>query len=113
MHGENSDDVKNESVSRAMSRNRFGEIISMLHCCENEQLDTDEKMSKVRPIYNVINQRCLRFYSDLSFVCVDESMIPCYRQHSSKQRIVSKPICMGNKMWVLAQSNGYVLQFDP
>ena len=113
MYWENSDDVENESVSNAMSRNRFEEIISMLHCCDNEQLDPDDKMSKVRPLYNVINQSCLRFYSDLSFVCVDESMIPYYGRHSSKQQIVGKPVRMGYKMWVLAQSNGYVLQFDP
>ena len=113
MYRENSDDVKNKSVSNAMSRNRFEEIISMLHCCDNEQLDPDDKMSKVRPLYNVINQRCLLFSSDLSFVCVDESMIPYYGRHSTKQRIVGKPVRMGYKMWVLTQSNGYVLQFDP
>ena len=45
MYWENSDDVKNESVSNAMSRNRFEEIISMLHCCDNEELDPDDKMS--------------------------------------------------------------------
>ena len=29
------------------------------------------------------------------------------------QRIVGKPLRMGYKMWVLAQSNRHVLQFDP
>ena len=37
-------------------------------------------------ILNLINQRCLRFLSDLLFVCVDESMLPCDGRHSSKQK---------------------------
>ena len=102
MNWKNSDDVKNKSVSNAMSRNRFEEIKSMSRCCDNKQLDPDDKMSKVRPLYNVINQPCLRFYSDLSFVCVDKSMIPYYGRHSSKQRIVDEPVRIVYKMWLLA-----------
>ena len=45
---ENSGDVKNKSVSNA--RNKFEQIISMLHCCYNEQPDPDDKMSKIRPL---------------------------------------------------------------
>ena len=85
--------------------------MTMLHCCDNNKLDLEDKMSKVRPLYNLTNQRCRQFHSDLSFICVDESMLPHYGRHSSKQRIVGKPVRMGYKMWVLAQSNGYVLQF--
>ena len=95
-----------------MSRTRFEEIISLVHCCDNNQLDPNDKMSKIRPLNNLINQRCLKFHSDLSFICVDQSMIPYYGRHSSKQRIVGNPVRMGYKMWVLAQSNRYVLQFD-
>ena len=84
LYWENSSDVKNEAISEAMSRNRFEEILAMLHCCDNSQLDLNDKMSKVRPLYNLINLRCLKFYSDLSFICVDESMIPYCGRHSSK-----------------------------
>ena len=40
-------------------------------------------------------------------------MLPYYGRHSSKQRIVGKPVRMGYKMWVLAESSGYVVQFEP
>ena len=113
LYWENSSHAKNESISIAMSRNRFEEIMLLLHCCDHNQFDPNEKMSKVRPLYNLINQRCLKFRFDLSFICVNESMIPYYRRHSTKQRIVGKPVRMSYKMWVLTQSNGYVLQFDP
>ena len=70
-------------------------------------------MTKVRLLYNLINKRCLKYSSDLSSICVEESMLPYYGRHSSKPRIAGKPICMGYKMCVLAESNGYVVQFDP
>ena len=40
-------------------------------------------------------------------------MLPYYRRHSSKQKIVGRPVGMGYKGWMLAQSNGCVLQFEP
>ena len=46
MYWENSEDVKNDSMSRAMSRNRFEEILSVLHCCDNNNLQTEEKVRK-------------------------------------------------------------------
>ena len=88
LYWENSSDMKNKSISIAMSRNRFEEIVLSLHCCDNNQLDPNDKMSKVRPLYSLINQRCLKFHFDLSFICVDESMVPHYGRHSSKQKIV-------------------------
>ena len=69
-------------------------------------------MTKVRLLYNSINKRCLKYFSDLSSIYVDKSKLPYYGRHSSKQRIAGKPIRMGYKMWVLEKSNGYVVQFD-
>ena len=69
-------------------------------------------MFKVRCLYNLIDQRCLQFLSDLSFICVDESILSYYGRPSCKQRIVGRPVGMGYKGWVLAQGNGRVLQFE-
>ena len=104
MYWDNSEDVHNESMSRAMSRNRFEKILSALHCSDNYNLDSEDKMAKVRPLYNLINKRCLKYSSDFSSICVDKWMLPYYGRHSSKQRIAGKPIRMGYKMWVLAES---------
>ena len=51
---ENSSDVKNKSISIVMSRNRFEEILSLLHCCDSNQLDPNDEMSKVRQLFNPI-----------------------------------------------------------
>ena len=112
MYWENLPDVHNESVSDAMSRNRFDAIMQNLHLCDNENPDPNDKMWKIRPLYNMINQRCLRYAPFASDLSIDESMIPYYGRNNSKQRIANKPVRIGYKMWVLAETLGYVIQFD-
>lgn len=55
----------------------------------------------------------MEYFLNNERLTVDGSMLPYYGRPSSKQRIVGKPIRMGNKMWVLASSAGYVVQFKP
>jgi len=113
MYWENKDDVFNKVMSDAMSRNRFEEILSVLHLCDNLKLDSTDPMTKMRPLFSQINEKCLQYFLNEEHLSIDESMLPYYGRHSSKQRIVGKPIRMGYKMWVLATSDGYVVQFDP
>ena len=44
---------------------------------------------------------------------IDESMIPYFDTHGSRQRINNKSIRVGYKFWVLAETYGYVIQFEP
>ena len=63
-------------------------------------------MAKVKPLYDILNEKLRRFnvvYVDLS---IDESMMPYYGSHSCKQFIREKPIRFGYKLWVLASSTG-------
>jgi len=113
MYWENSDDVFNKVMSDAMSRNRFEDILSVLHLCDNQNLDSRDPMAKMRPLFAQVNQKCLQYFLNEEHLSIDESMLPYYGRHGSKQRIVGKPIRMGYKMWVLATSEGYVVQFDP
>ena len=46
MYWENSEDVRNDNMPRAMSRNRFEEILSALHCSDNYNLDSEDKIAK-------------------------------------------------------------------
>ena len=70
-------------------------------------------MAKVRPFISAINERCLTNFPNGENLSVDESMLPYFGKHGSKQRIANKPIRMGYKMWVMAESTGYVVQFEP
>jgi len=49
-------------------------------------------MAKVRPLFATINEKCLHFFLNDEHLSVDESMLPYYGRHSSKQRILGKPV---------------------
>ena len=58
MYWERSEDVEVRSVYKAMSRNRYVEIKRFFHLAYNEELDAnrEEKMSKVRALFNLTNK---------------------------------------------------------
>lgn len=104
-------DVHNESISDAMRRNRFDEIMASVHVVDNTKI-TDDTFFKVRPIFSELNQsyKVMPFQEWLS---VDESMIPYYGQHGCKQLIRGKPIRFGYKLWSLPTSSGYMYHMEP
>lgn len=112
MFWENNDDTKNIAVSNAMRRNRFEEIMKYLHFSDNNELDKEDKYTKLRNIMSMINERCLNFFPVQQGLDVDETMIPYYGRHPGKQFIRGKPIRFGFKGWCLNCPNGYLVQFD-
>ena len=63
-------------------------------------------MAKVKPLYDILNEKLRRLgvvHEDLS---TDESMVPYYGRHSCKQIIRGKPIRFRYKLWVLTSSTG-------
>jgi len=113
MYWEVSPDCHNEAISSAMSRNRFDELMRYLHLADNLKLDSSDRFAKVRPLYNMLNERCLTFRPIEQYMSVDETMIPYFGRHPTKQFIRSKPVRFGYKLWSLATSGGYVIQFEP
>ena len=113
MYWESNAFVHCSPLADIMTRKRFEEVMACFHLCDNDNLDRSDKMSKVRPFFNLINKRCLKNRSNLSNLSVDEAMLPYFGRNSSKQRIPNKPIRVGYKVWVLAEESGYVIQFDP
>ena len=101
------------AVSKAMNRGRFENLMACFHLADNLTLEKGDKMAKVRPFYRLINERCLQNRVNAPNLSVDEAMLPYFGRNSSKQRIQNKPVRVGYKMWVLAESTGYVVQFDP
>ena len=63
-------------------------------------------MAKVKPLYDILNEKLARFgevHGDLS---IDESMVPYFGRQSCKQCIRKKTIGFGYKLWVLVSSTG-------
>lgn len=80
------DDLNNMAISKAISRNRFREILKNLHFAENSELTQNDKFGKVRPLIKHLNGRFMAYMpKSTKNVDVDESMIPYYSQHSYTQ----------------------------
>ena len=88
-----------------MSRNRFFEVKALLHAPNNQCL-SNCRMAKMKPLYDILNEKLRKFgvvHEDLS---INESMVPYYGCYSCKHFIRGKPIRVGYKLWVLASSTG-------
>ena len=88
-----------------MGRNRFIYIKSMLHCCNNESLGAN-KMAKVTPLYDIVNESLQLFGILHDNLSIDKSIVPYFGRHSCKQFIRGKPIRFGYKLWVLCSFTG-------
>ena len=82
-------------LARIMSRNRFSEIKSFLHVCNNNELNNDDKWAKLRPLFDVVNKKLIQFGVFSHYLSIDEQMVPYFGRHSYKQFIRGKPIHFG------------------
>ena len=107
-------DTRNELIVRSMRRNRFDEIMRYIHAADNDNLRMDDSFSKNRPLLTALNEKFLVFGAVFgpSKVSINESMIPYFGRHPTKQFIRVKPIRWSYKAWVAASPSGYVFQFD-
>ena len=58
-----------------MSQNRFFEFKSYLHAADNQSLG-DTRMAKVKPLYNLLNEKLSMFVVFQEDLSVDESRVP-------------------------------------
>ncbi|KAK9679715.1 Transposase IS4 [Popillia japonica] len=113
LYWENSLDSNNALVTAAMSRNRFRYIMQNIHCSDNTNLDGTDKFSKIRPLIDGMNRRFVNFAPSQEVHCIDESMVPYYSRHGTKQFIRGKPIRWGYKLWTGTNKHGYIEWFQP
>ena len=67
-----------------MNRDRFDEILWYIHLAGNENLTARDKLVKIRPFYEMMNEWFLKSFELEENLCVDEAMIPYYGKHSAK-----------------------------
>lgn len=101
-------------VSNTMSRNRFEMILRYLHCNDNTliQKTSTDRLLKIRPVINGLNQKFQDVYNGTRQLSVDESMILFKGRNTMKQYCPMKPIKRGYKMWCLADQKGYIKRFS-
>ncbi|XP_025192062.1 piggyBac transposable element-derived protein 3-like [Melanaphis sacchari] len=100
-------------VRNSMSRNRFDSIKQNLHLSDNDQLDKNDRFSKLRPLFDLINEKNMQFGVFSHNLSIDEEMVPYFGRHRCKMFIKGKPIRFGFKLWCLCSSNGYLYKCIP
>nr|CAH7734201.1 unnamed protein product [Callosobruchus chinensis] len=100
-------------VRNCMSRNRFDSIKQNIHLSDNDQLDKGDRFSKLRPIFDMINEKNMQFGIFSYNLSIDEEMVPYFGRHSCKMFMKGKPIRFGFKLWCLCSSDGYLYEFIP
>ena len=102
-----------EFVAKAMRRDRFAKIKKYLHLADNSNLGLNDKFAKLRPFFNALNDIFVKYSPETYFHSIDESMVPYFDHHPSKQSIRSKPVRFGFKFWCGCLPSGYLVWFEP
>lgn len=88
-------------------------MMRYLHVSDNLHLDSADRFAKIRPLFTLLNERCLQFCPPEQYLSIDETMVPYFGRHTAKQFMRSKPVRFGYKLWTMATAGGYVIQFEP
>lgn len=102
-----------EIVRQSMSRNKFKAIKRYLHLNNNDDLDTENRFSKLQPFFDILNRNFLKFGIFTPHLSIDEEMAPYFGKHPMKMFMRNKPIRFGFKIWCLCSSEGYLYNFYP
>ena len=99
----------------AMARDRFLLLLRFLHFADNDALDARDpdrdRLGKIRPLINLIRDRCAAVYSPGKDLCVDESLVLFEGWVAFKQFTRTKRARFGIKLFELCTSNGVLLDF--
>lgn len=109
---EQDQDLQNILVSNSMRRDRFFKNMKFLHCTDNNNLNANDKVWKLRNIMEKIKSRCIDNFIPVQNINYDESMIKYFGRHSCKQFIRGKSIRFGYKIWFLNSTDCFLINFD-
>lgn len=104
-------------VANIMTQKRFLNILRYLHLNDNSIMPqrgspTFDKLYKVRPMINRLNDVFAKSFSPDRNLSCDESMVPFKGRSGMKQYMPMKPVKRGFKIWALCCAiTGYLLKF--
>lgn len=108
-------DTHNDLVASSIRRNRFFEIQQYLHLCDSTSLPSNDKFAKIREYFTKLNQNFSANFkrAGSSHISIDETIVPYFGRHGTKQHIHGKPIRFGYKLWSAATRHGYLVNCEP
>ncbi|XP_023930459.1 piggyBac transposable element-derived protein 4-like [Lingula anatina] len=107
-------------IPTVMTRDRFDKIQQYFHANKTWGRDLPDRgepghdrLLHVRPILDILNQKCLQNYNPHQNTSVDEGMIAFRGRLGFRQYLPAKPTKYGIKVWVRADpENGYLNEFQ-
>lgn len=104
-------DINISNISNHMTRNRYYMIRNHLHFVNNlSDKDPNNKLWKVQPLLTAVRNRCLTLPRS-THLSIDEQMIPFAGRCQFSCFVPSKPNPLGLKNFVLAASDGLILDY--
>lgn len=105
--------LRQAAIADCMPRNRFDEIISLFHVCNNDDEKKKgengyDRLYKVHHMLEKLNEAFVGADEMEPCIAVDEVIIPFKGRHSLKVYIMKKLKKWGYKVWTLAGRSGYV-----
>ena len=98
-----------------MSRDRFLLLLRFLHFADNSAVSATQqrrdRMYKLKPIVDMIRDRCKSVYTPGRDLCVDESLLLFKGRLAFKQFIKTKRARFGIKFFELCTKNGMMMDF--
>ncbi|XP_068221337.1 piggyBac transposable element-derived protein 3-like [Palaemon carinicauda] len=101
-------------IQKAMSRNRFQLLKSVIHFCKNDEAkdNTHDRGFKIRSLLSLVKDSFQQFGVFEECISVDEMIVKYYGHNPLKQFMRGKPIRFGYKLWGLCGVSGYCHNFD-
>jgi hypothetical protein len=107
--------IQFESISQAITRDRFFLLRSYLHFVDlnNRPLQAD-RFWKIKPIIDSVRNACLstRIPREVGRFSIYEQIIPILGHYHHRQYVRNKPRPVGLKNFVITTSKGMVLDFE-
>ena len=89
-----------------MPRDRFVELLSNQHFVDNSRADTVDRLYKLRPVIDVLTEKCKSDFISSSDIITDESIWKLNGRLKFKQYNPKKHARFGIKVYRVCQSMG-------
>ena len=105
-------------ISSVMAKTRFLKITQYIHLSDTSNVPAHgspgyDTLYKVRPLIDLMSEKCAECYNPGQELSVDEAMIPFKGRLHFRQYMPQKPVKFGIKVWELCDSEtGYCSSFE-
>jgi len=104
------EELRTPFYGQMMARARYYHILRFLHFMDNNRngVDrTDDRLRKIRDLFEIIRTNFSKFYNPSEYLAVDEVIVKFKGRTVFKQYIPKKRKCFSIKMFKLCDSTGY------